>query len=220
MRQLGDLPGDLDAGRPAADDDEGQPRAPRLVVVLDLGFLEGAEDPLALGERVGERLHPGRELRELVVPEVRLPDAGADDEAVVGKRQRLPVRANRGDLFCSDVDRRHVGQLHRRVLLALQDVAGRRRDLSCREDAGGDLVEQRLEEMVVRPVDERHLDRRVAEEPGREETAEAGADDHDSVRSCAPHRCPARALQTRAVLCVIQAPLDSPAARTAPPMTD
>ena len=165
-------------------------RLARLVVLLELGLLESAEDPLALRERVRERLHPGRELGELVVSEVRLPDARPDDEAVVGKRQHLPVRANGGDLLRCDVDRGHVGQLHGRVLLALQDVASRRSDLSRREDPGRDLVQQRLEEMVVRPVDQRQLDRRVAEKPGREKSAESGADDHDSVRDGARHRVP------------------------------
>ena len=61
-RQLGDLPGDLDAGRTATDHDERQPRLAQLGIVLQLGHLERAEDPRPLGERVGERLHPRRPL--------------------------------------------------------------------------------------------------------------------------------------------------------------
>src|SRR4051794_10698328 len=44
-RELGDLAGDLDAGRTGTDDDEGQPLVAPLR--LDLGELEGAEDPAA-----------------------------------------------------------------------------------------------------------------------------------------------------------------------------
>ena len=43
--ELGDLPRHLDPGRPGADDDEGQQRLAVLVVGLDLGVLEGREDP-------------------------------------------------------------------------------------------------------------------------------------------------------------------------------
>ena len=90
-RQLGDLPGDLDARRPAADDHEGEPRAPRRRrVLLELGHLEGAEDPAAQLERVVDRLHARRVAGELVVAEVRLAGAGGDDQAVVGK---VPDRA-------------------------------------------------------------------------------------------------------------------------------
>ena len=55
--QLGDLTGDLDAGRTAADDDEGQPGLARLGIVLALGHLEGAEDPPAQLQGVVDRLH-------------------------------------------------------------------------------------------------------------------------------------------------------------------
>ena len=41
-RDLGDLPGQLDARRPGADDDERQPRARALGIRLDLGGLERA----------------------------------------------------------------------------------------------------------------------------------------------------------------------------------
>ena len=51
------------------------------------GHLEGAEDPPAQLEGVVDRLHTRRVAGELVVPEVRLVDAGGDDEAVVGDLQ-------------------------------------------------------------------------------------------------------------------------------------
>ena len=95
--QLGDLPGDLDARRPAADDDEGEPCAPPVRVLLQRGHLERAEDPRPQLERVVDRLHARRPARELVVPEVRLPGAGGHDQAVVRKLERRVVRGERGD---------------------------------------------------------------------------------------------------------------------------
>ena len=57
------------------------------------------------------------------------------------------------------------------------------RDLALGEDAGGHLVEQRLEQVVGRLGDERDLDVVAALERLRaEEPAETGADDDDAVR--------------------------------------
>ena len=52
-------------------------------------------------------------------------------------------------------------------------------DLDGRKDAGGDLVEQRLEQVVVRPVDEGHADGRPSQCAGGREAAEPAADDDD-----------------------------------------
>ncbi len=51
---------------------------------LQLGQLEGAEDPSAQLECVVDRLHARGVYPEFVVPEVRLPSPGRDDRAVVG----------------------------------------------------------------------------------------------------------------------------------------
>ena len=81
---------------PPADHDEGEPVARRFVgILLDLGHLEGAEDPAAQLERVVDRLHAGRVARELVVAEVGLPGARRDDQAVV-REARGPRRRRAG----------------------------------------------------------------------------------------------------------------------------
>src|SRR5262249_25085268 len=49
------------------------------------------------------------------------------------------------------------------------------------QPARRDLVEQRLEQVKVAPVDQRHLQRRPTEAPRGAEPAEAAADDHDAV---------------------------------------
>ena len=65
-----------------------------------------------------------------------------------------------------------------------EDPAEGMGDLTRREGAGGDLVEQRLEGVVVAPVDERQVDPVVlAEPPGRVQAAEAATDDRDAVAS-------------------------------------
>ncbi len=106
--QLPDLPCQLDAGRSATDQREGEPPASLRVVSGGLGHLEGTEHPAPDGEGVGDRLHARRPPRELVVTEVGLPDARGHDQVVV--RQRDPVAAGtRGDHPApGDVDVLHL----------------------------------------------------------------------------------------------------------------
>ena len=54
-------------------------------------------------------------------------------------------------------------------------------DLAGREDAGGHLVEQRLEQVVVATVDEHDVDGPVPQQLGGGQPAEAAPDDHDPV---------------------------------------
>ena len=80
---LGHRAGHLDAGRAAADDDEGQPGVPADRVGLALGALERQQHAAADLQRVLEALEPGRERLPLVVAEVGVAGAGGDDQVVV-----------------------------------------------------------------------------------------------------------------------------------------
>jgi len=83
MGKLGDGPGKLDAGRTAADDDEGQQRGARRRVGLPLGLLEGEKQPAANGGRVLKRLQSRSELFPFVVAEIGMARAGCQHERVV-----------------------------------------------------------------------------------------------------------------------------------------
>ena len=81
-----------------------------------------------------------------------------------------------------EVDAGDLAEDDPRVLLAGQHLAGARRDLALGEDAGGDLVQQRLEQVVRGAGDEGDLDVVTpGEGAGAEEAAEAGADDDDAM---------------------------------------
>ena len=69
-RDLGQRAGELHAGRPGADDDEGQPRLLRLGVGLALRVLEGHEHAAADLQRVLDRLQPRRVFLPLRVAEI------------------------------------------------------------------------------------------------------------------------------------------------------
>src|SRR3954452_11588516 len=86
-----------------------------------------------------------------------------------------------------EVEGGHGRVLDLDVAVLAQDAAYRRRDFPLRQDAGCHLVEQRLEEVVVHPVDQRHLHRCVLQEAGCEEAAETAAHDDDTMRCCRVH---------------------------------
>ncbi len=171
-------PAKLDPGRAGADDDDREPLLPLGGVVLDGRHLEGAEDPPAQLEGVVDRLHSGRVAGELVVAEVRLVHPGGDDQAVVGDLE-VPEMGGRGGVHdpLLEIEPRHLGQLDADVLVAPDDVTQRRGDLPRREHAGGDLVQQRLEQVVVASIDQRDVDGRMGEMPDRQQPTEAPADD-------------------------------------------
>ena len=79
-----------------------------------------------------------------------------------------------------------LAEQHGGVLLAGQDLTGRRGDLALGEDAGRDLVEQRLEEVVGRLGDHGDVDVGPLERLGAEQPTEARADHHHAVSVCLP----------------------------------
>jgi hypothetical protein len=83
------------------------------------------------------------------------------------------------------------------VLLLLQNLTRRGRDLPFGEDSRGHLIEQGLEQMVVGATDQRDHDRigRLPQRLSRKEPAEARTNDHDAMACCA---CPRHPLLLRA----------------------
>src|SRR5690606_14956778 len=75
--------GELDPGRSAADDDEGQQAALAGRVALFFGQLEGRQDPTPDLRRLLERLEPGRVVLPLGVPEVAVAGAAGEHQVVV-----------------------------------------------------------------------------------------------------------------------------------------
>jgi hypothetical protein len=178
--ELCDLAGHLDPGGAGPDDDEGQQPLDLLLVLGELGQLERAEDAAAQLERVVDALHAGRELGEAVVAEVGLAGTGGHDQRVV-RRDGHAVQHARRDQPLLEVDAGDLAEDHARILLRREDLTGRGRDLALGQDAGGHLVEQRLEQVVGRLGDHRHVDIGAPQGLGAEETSETGADHDDLV---------------------------------------
>jgi hypothetical protein len=82
------------------------------------------------------------------VPEIRLPDTRRDNEVIVGHRDLLAEWPPADQALPGDV---HVGGLRLDALkvgVVPEQVPQRCGDLALGQDAGGALVQQRLEDML------------------------------------------------------------------------
>ena len=85
----------------------------------------------------------------------------------------------------------HLGQDELYVAVFTEQLAQRESDFAPGHDAGGVLVEHRLEQVMLSPVEQGHLDRRAPQRPGREQAGEAAADDHyPAGAGCLGHGSP------------------------------
>ena len=159
---------------PPADDDESQPCRALRRIGLRLGALERSEDALAQPNGVVDALEPGRDRLPFRMIEVRVPRPGRDDQVIV--RDFHPAVGD--DDPCRHVHPLHLGHQHGGVALARKQPPDRRRDVGGRERGGRDLIEQRLEEMVVGAVEHRELDVGAPEGTGRVQSSESAADDY------------------------------------------
>ncbi len=182
--KLGDGAGELDAGGAAADDHEGEPCAAQRLVGLALGALEGEQDaPPDRGcilERFQRRARKAptrrgrnrRGARRSRARASRSRSARRPRAAPRGRPHRLPttVPSKRGD-----------------VLAPAKQLADRPGDLRGGQRGGPDLVEQRLEEMMIALIDDGDAHARALESLRDGESAEAAADDHHVVRGDLAH---------------------------------
>src|SRR4051812_16220050 len=181
VSELGDLAGDLDAGRSAADDHKAEPGLSPLGILSEGRHLERPEDPRPQLERVVDGLHARRPAGELVVAEVRLSGTRGDDQAVVRDFELSPIGAEGRHGVSIEVKPHDLRELDPGVPLPPQDVSDRRRDLALRENPRRDLVEQRLEQVVIDPVDQGDVDRGSPQEARGEQPPKPAANDDDAM---------------------------------------
>ena len=182
LGQFDELSGHLHTGRSGSDDDEGHQAWDLGVTAFGgghLGELERSVDPATQLERIVDALHPRRVDRELVPTEPRLRSTRSDDEVVV-MMDMLGPQGPSGHRAGSEVDVGHLAEEHVGVALARQHLAGGRGDLAGAEDPGRHLIEQRLEQVVARLGEDRHVDIGPLEGSGGEQAPEPGADDDDA----------------------------------------
>jgi hypothetical protein len=181
---LADRAGELDAGRSAAHDHERQARLARLRILRALGELErGQHAPPDLG-RLFQRLESRREALPALLPEVRVLRAGREQQVIVCELAEVAAHDAR-----IAVDRARFTLNHRDVPVARQQAADRHRDLGRAQAGHRDLIEQRLEQVMIATIDDPHVDRvRPAEDLCGVHAGETAADDHHALTSPAHPR--------------------------------
>jgi hypothetical protein len=127
-------------------------------------------------ERVGQRVHRKGVLGGALGPEERHLCAQREDEVVV--RNRLETLES--DLLRLQVHRGDGSRVDHGVVLVLHQIAERVPDRRRLEEARRELVEQRLEGVVVVPVDEHDVDVGAAEPAGGADAGEASSEHEDA----------------------------------------
>ena len=181
---LGEGPGQLHAGGPAAHDHERQPAPARFVVRGALRRLEREKDAAADLDGVLDGLESRRAGAPLLVTEVAVARAGGHHQGVV-----VDGAVFQDDPAVLRVDVAHLGEQDLGVGLPAQDGAQGPGDVRVREIPRGHLVEERLEQVEVAPVQEGDPDGGVAQGLGRGQPAEAAAHNDDVVRGSRFRRC-------------------------------
>src|SRR4030095_6470991 len=169
----------LDARGARTDEYERQQVAMGKWIFFGLGLLERLQDLVADRLRIREGLQTRRVRLELLVTEVAVRGAGGEDQGVVLDRHSLALRTVDEDQLPYLVDTNDLSHDHRRVLLPVQDLAKRCRDLRWRQGRNRNLVEQRLEEMVVGAIDQQDSNWRVAQRFRCSESSKSATDDDD-----------------------------------------
>ena len=150
--------------------------------VLSLGKFEGEENAAADFERVFNRLQTGRQWFPLLVTKVRMSGSGGDDQKVVIEHLLF-----RDDFLLFQVEIDDFFKQHFNVGVASQYPADGCRYFAGRQAGGRDLVEQRLEGVVIFPVNDCDLNGEAGDPAGGGQASETGAHDHHSRYGCAAH---------------------------------
>jgi hypothetical protein len=178
VRELGNGAGKFDAGGARADDRERQQRIASYGIAFALGALEGDQNVPSQRGRIFQRLQARRELLPFVMAEISVAHAGGENQRVV--RHGVAAFEQHAAVCC--INASHCGEKGRNLRTVAQQVADRPGNLGGRKRRGRNLIEQRLEQMMVASVDQRDRNGRALEPIGGFQSAEAGADDHYAMR--------------------------------------
>jgi len=119
LGNVGDCPGQLDAGGSAADDHEIERRVPAVLDHLALGQFEGEQDTAANLGGVLDGFKSRRKRSPVIAAEVGVGSSGGQHQVVV----RELCAAGQGDLPRIRVDAGDLIHQHLGVLLAAQNCA-------------------------------------------------------------------------------------------------
>lgn len=180
MSDLGDRTRELDAGRASTNDNEGKARRCDRRIARTLGLLECQENFFPDAQRVAERLDPGSVPFPFEMTEVMVTCTSGDHQLAVGD---LLAVGELGQVFFLS-NPRDLSQDDAGVRLPTKHFPDRAGDVSWRQSSSRDLIEERLEQMMVGSINDDNVDLGSAKLLGHSKTAEASADnENDSIRA-------------------------------------
>ena len=101
--------------------------------------------------------------------------AGRDDKVIIGQ-----PHIRQDDFLRAGVDVGNRAEDGSRIGLTAENAADRAGDIGRRQARRGDLVEERLEKMIVAAIDDGDVRRAAAERPRRAQAAKSGAENDDA----------------------------------------
>ena len=173
LGDVGDGSGQLDAGGSTADDDEIERRVPAVLDHLALGQFEGEQDAAANLGGVLDGFETGRKRSPIVAAKVGVGGAGGEHQVFVPEL----CAAGQGDLPRIGVDADYLVHQHLGILLAAQNCTDGLSDVGWREYGEGDLVEERLEGVMIAAIHQGYIHGQAAKATGRVNAGKAAADD-------------------------------------------
>ena len=113
------------------------------------------------------------------MPEIRVGCTSRDHQCVVRQRYSCSVRRDYRNGSSLQVEVHDLAEYHLGVLLFLHNATQCRCYQALGQDAGRNLIQQRLEQVMVRPVDYRQVDIGFRQDSADVHAAETAADHHD-----------------------------------------
>ncbi len=183
MRELGNSSRKLHTGRPTAHDDESEQCGASQRIRLAFGTLEREQDLPTDRRGVLQRLQSRRARLPLVMSEIGMPGSGCQHQRVVCDQRAVCEMK----LVRLSIDAADGGQQRGHLLATPEQVADRPGNLGWRERRGCDLIEQRLEQVMISLIDKCYANRRAGQTARDFQTTESSAD-NDDVMALVAHR--------------------------------
>jgi hypothetical protein len=159
----------------AADEHESEELALPHRIGFAFGSFERQQDAPPDRDGVFERFQPRRERLPLLVAEIRMARAARYNQVVIVEHGAVgQLDSTRGD-----IDARRLAEEHAYVSGPPQNPPDRRGDITWRERRRGDLIQQRLKDVMVAAIEQRDLDVGLSQRFCRRQPAKSAADnDH------------------------------------------
>src|SRR6266702_5318398 len=137
----------LDTGGAAADDHECEQSLALGVVASELRFLKRGQNAATDSGRVFYALEARSDLGPTITTEIRISCSGCDHQEVKGEWASFCIYDSR-----PDINAVHLRHKYRRVFLSAQNMANWPGNIGGRQCSGRDLVEERVEIVIILPV--------------------------------------------------------------------